>query len=84
MRRPRTTRNRTRADEDPRGVLPRAGVAPCVAILIVFFFHAGGLLSPAHRKGTLEPPPWGFVRAGHVGVDLFFVLLARKVRLFEP
>lgn len=45
-----------------------------IAILLVFFFHADGLLTPGHAAGIVEPPWFGFLRAGHIGVDLFFIL----------
>jgi peptidoglycan/LPS O-acetylase OafA/YrhL len=56
------------------GYFPELESLRGVAILLVFFFHADGLLSPGHATGILEPIPLGFLRAGHVGVDLFFVL----------
>jgi len=45
-----------------------------VAILLVFLFHADGLLTGNHGEGQLGSPLAAFVRAGYVGVDLFFVL----------
>jgi len=44
-----------------------------IAILLVFFFHADGVLTPPHG-GIVEPLWLAFLRAGHVGVDLFFIL----------
>jgi peptidoglycan/LPS O-acetylase OafA/YrhL len=45
-----------------------------VAITLVFLYHADGLLVPGHAVGVWVSPLVSYVRAGHVGVDLFFVL----------
>ena len=49
-----------------------------VAILLVAFFHADGMLSvgPQTVTGTWVSPLAAFVHAGHTGVTLFFVLSA--------
>ena len=49
-----------------------------IAIALVFTFHAdGALLFPFLNREGSSPPPWlAFLRAGHTGVTLFFVLSA--------
>jgi peptidoglycan/LPS O-acetylase OafA/YrhL len=47
-----------------------------VAILLVFFFHADGLINPTPFTGILVSPLSAYVHAGHTGVTLFFVLSA--------
>ena len=45
-----------------------------IAILLVFLYHADGLVVTGHAPGVWPNPATAYVRAGHVGVDLFFVL----------
>jgi peptidoglycan/LPS O-acetylase OafA/YrhL len=45
-----------------------------IAILLVFFFHADGLLHSTHAEGTWPNPLMAWIHVGSVGVDLFFVL----------
>lgn len=45
-----------------------------IAILLVFLFHADGLLVAGHAEGTFPNPLLAWVRLGAVGVDLFFIL----------
>jgi peptidoglycan/LPS O-acetylase OafA/YrhL len=59
-----TTRGRT--------FFPEAESLRGIAILLVFFYHANGLLTGGGAK--LGSPLMAFVRSGNVGVDLFFVL----------
>src|SRR5215475_5521828 len=49
-----------------------------LAILLVFVFHADGVLLAPFRShvGAQSPLPLAFVWAGHSGVTLFFVLSA--------
>src|SRR5262249_47236712 len=49
-----------------------------LAILLVFVFHADGVLLAPFRShvGAQSPVPLAFVWAGHSGVTLFFVLSA--------
>jgi peptidoglycan/LPS O-acetylase OafA/YrhL len=46
------------------------------AILLVFLFHADGVITGNDRIGTLVSPVMAFITAGHTGVTLFFVLSA--------
>ena len=46
------------------------------AILLVFLFHADGIVTGNDRIGTLVSPLLAFITAGHTGVTLFFVLSA--------
>lgn len=46
-----------------------------IAILLVYVFHLAGAVDPSGtRPGTVVSPLGAFVRAGHTGVSLFFVL----------
>ena len=48
-----------------------------IAILLVFTFHVHGfVLYPSSTASNVVSVPMAFVRAGHAGVDLFFVLSA--------
>lgn len=55
------------------GYLPELESLRGIAILLVFLFHASGVVV---RPGIDSNPLMGFVRAGHSGVTLFFVLSA--------
>jgi len=46
------------------------------AILLVFLFHADGVITGNDRIGTIVSPAMAFITAGHTGVTLFFVLSA--------
>lgn len=46
------------------------------AILLVFLFHADGIVTGNSRIGTVVSPALAFITAGHTGVTLFFVLSA--------
>lgn len=46
------------------------------AILLVFLFHADGVVTGYERIGTMVSPALAFMTAGHTGVTLFFVLSA--------
>lgn len=46
------------------------------AILLVFLFHADGVIIGFGRIGTTVSPALAFITAGHTGVTLFFVLSA--------
>jgi len=46
------------------------------AILLVFLFHADGVITGNNRIGTIVSPAMAFITAGHSGVTLFFVLSA--------
>ena len=63
---------------DAAHYMPQLEALRGVAILLVFFFHADGLLSPTGYPmiGTWVSPLSAFVHAGHTGVTLFFVLSA--------
>lgn len=46
-----------------------------IAILLVFFFHADGMLEPTLPSGGIMPTPFrAWIELGAVGVDLFFIL----------
>ncbi len=48
-----------------------------IAILLVFWFHVEGTLFLPYKRPLQVALPWqAFVRAGHTGVSLFFVLSA--------
>ena len=48
-----------------------------IAILLVFWFHVEGVLFLPRPRPLEVVLPWqAFVRAGHTGVSLFFVLSA--------
>src|SRR5262245_24872266 len=51
-----------------RTFLPELESLRGVAILLVFFFHADGILTPDHAAGTFPSPLLAYVHAGHVGV----------------
>ena len=70
----------TQRREAPAGIRDVSHYAPQleslrgVAILLVAFFHADGMLSVT--EGTWVSPFPAFIHAGHTGVTLFFVLSA--------
>jgi len=45
-----------------------------IAILLVFLYHADGLLLTQHAEGTFPNPLMAWIHHGAVGVDLFFLL----------
>lgn len=45
-----------------------------LAIALVFFCHADYILVPDAQSGMQVTIPFAFIRAGHTGVNLFFVL----------
>lgn len=58
-----------------------------IAILLVFFHHADGMLTPKLGAGGIEMSALrSFVGGGHSGVSLFFVLSAfcLSLPLFRP
>ena len=66
----------------PAGIRQSAAFSPELealrgwAILLVFLFHADGVVTGYDRIGTIVSPALAFITAGHTGVTLFFVLSA--------
>jgi hypothetical protein len=54
-----------------------------IAILLVLLFHIDALIEPGLMRigGQLVSPPIAYVRAGHSGVNLFFILSAFLCRV---
>jgi len=66
----------------PAGIRDSASFSPELealrgwAILLVFLFHADGVITGFERIGTTVSPLLAFMTAGHTGVTLFFILSA--------